>query len=144
MFFYFSSRRRHTRWNCDWSSDVCSSDLGEGRLPLVAFPAAQLPHEHDAAPCGVGYVDLFGLQRGSGEDGVPGEIGPHQGMVTFRAGILVIANPMLTCCGSSMLPSSDSVVTLAGNTSIFWPVTSPSQRNTANPAVSLGSTVRTS
>src|SRR5712692_8581785 len=28
MFFFFSSRRRHTRWNCDWSSDVCSSDLG--------------------------------------------------------------------------------------------------------------------
>src|SRR5689334_4711435 len=25
---FFSSRRRHTRWNCDWSSDVCSSDLG--------------------------------------------------------------------------------------------------------------------
>src|SRR5689334_13257626 len=24
--FFFSSRRRHTRWNCDWSSDVCSSD----------------------------------------------------------------------------------------------------------------------
>src|SRR5579862_3839682 len=28
FFFFFSSRRRHTRWNCDWSSDVCSSDLG--------------------------------------------------------------------------------------------------------------------
>src|SRR5712692_7333783 len=27
VFFFFSSRRRHTRWNCDWSSDVCSSDL---------------------------------------------------------------------------------------------------------------------
>src|SRR6267143_5456201 len=27
LFFFFSSRRRHTRWNCDWSSDVCSSDL---------------------------------------------------------------------------------------------------------------------
>src|SRR6267143_2985542 len=26
-FFFFSSRRRHTRWNCEWSSDVCSSDL---------------------------------------------------------------------------------------------------------------------
>src|SRR6266481_4433246 len=26
-FFFFSSRRRHTRWNCDRSSDVCSSDL---------------------------------------------------------------------------------------------------------------------
>src|SRR5689334_23403111 len=29
FFFFFSSRRRHTRWNCDWSSDVCSSDLQE-------------------------------------------------------------------------------------------------------------------
>src|SRR5690242_935866 len=26
--FFFSSRRRHTRLTCDWSSDVCSSDLG--------------------------------------------------------------------------------------------------------------------
>src|SRR5690625_2206774 len=30
-FFFFSSRRRHTRWPRDWSSDVCSSDLG---IPL--------------------------------------------------------------------------------------------------------------
>src|SRR6267154_5089202 len=28
--FFFSSRRRHTRWTGDWSSDVCSSDLGAG------------------------------------------------------------------------------------------------------------------
>src|SRR5437588_13108812 len=27
FFFFFSSRRRHTRSLCDWSSDVCSSDL---------------------------------------------------------------------------------------------------------------------
>src|SRR5690348_18411792 len=27
LFFFFSSRRRHTRWTGDWSSDVCSSDL---------------------------------------------------------------------------------------------------------------------
>src|SRR2546430_9597802 len=26
-YFFFSSRRRHTRFDCDWSSDVCSSDL---------------------------------------------------------------------------------------------------------------------
>src|SRR5690348_17589241 len=26
-YFFFSSRRRHTRWTGDWSSDVCSSDL---------------------------------------------------------------------------------------------------------------------
>src|SRR3989475_4652018 len=28
--FFFSSRRRHTRFDCDWSSDVCSSDLRRG------------------------------------------------------------------------------------------------------------------
>src|SRR5689334_2675174 len=38
FFFFFSSRRRHTRWNCDWSSDVCSSDL------LVAALAVALPY----------------------------------------------------------------------------------------------------
>src|SRR2546427_2694241 len=27
FFFFFSSRRRHTIFDCDWSSDVCSSDL---------------------------------------------------------------------------------------------------------------------
>src|SRR5699024_11249937 len=29
LFFFFSSRRRHTRSKRDWSSDVCSSDLNE-------------------------------------------------------------------------------------------------------------------
>ena len=29
--FFFSSRRRHTRFTSDWSSDVCSSDLGSLR-----------------------------------------------------------------------------------------------------------------
>src|SRR2546430_12984707 len=31
-FFFFSSRRRHTRFDCDWSSDVCSSDLVRQRV----------------------------------------------------------------------------------------------------------------
>src|SRR5689334_24101575 len=35
FFFFFSSRRRHTRWNCDWSSDVCSSDLPAHGVDLV-------------------------------------------------------------------------------------------------------------
>src|SRR6478752_9662390 len=30
LFFFFSSRRRHTRCSRDWSSDVCSSDLSAG------------------------------------------------------------------------------------------------------------------
>src|SRR5256885_9596981 len=36
MFFFFSSRRRHTRLQGDWSSDVCSSDL----FPLARLEAA--------------------------------------------------------------------------------------------------------
>src|SRR4051794_41337879 len=34
-FFFFSSRRRHTRWTGDWSSDVCSSDLRSRRSRVV-------------------------------------------------------------------------------------------------------------
>src|SRR2546430_6668734 len=34
FFFFFSSRRRHTRFDCDWSSDVCSSDLGGRPVPF--------------------------------------------------------------------------------------------------------------
>src|SRR2546430_15533612 len=34
-FFFFSSRRRHTRFDCDWSSDVCSSDLAAEADDLV-------------------------------------------------------------------------------------------------------------
>src|SRR5260221_8681154 len=46
VLFFFSSRRRHTRSLCDWSSDVCSSDLFrrpvESCLPLVpADPATR-------------------------------------------------------------------------------------------------------
>src|SRR5207237_10907884 len=50
FFFFFSSRRRHTIFNCDWSSDVCSSDLfgwdrRDGRsiknLPRLPGPVLQ-------------------------------------------------------------------------------------------------------
>src|SRR4051812_27080201 len=34
FFFFFSSRRRHTRLTCDWSSDVCSSDLQFSMKPV--------------------------------------------------------------------------------------------------------------
>src|SRR5256885_4703547 len=59
-FFFFSSRRRHTRLQGDWSSDVCSSDLGpKGLRPrrvgaaLFFFkesvPEGQRPSAHQAA-----------------------------------------------------------------------------------------------
>src|SRR5438045_4331251 len=37
FFFFFASRRRHTRCLSDWSSDVCSSDLGTIRLDGAAL-----------------------------------------------------------------------------------------------------------
>src|SRR2546430_16753348 len=43
--YFFSSRRRHTRFDCDWSSDVCSSDLallvGVGCITAVQRGIAQ-------------------------------------------------------------------------------------------------------
>src|SRR5438270_2824159 len=43
IFFFFSSRRRHTRFDCDWSSDVCSSDLPpeEAIKAESAWPAVE-------------------------------------------------------------------------------------------------------
>src|SRR5256886_7240568 len=42
-FFFFSSRRRHTRFDCDWSSDVCSSDLpkNETEFRPLGIPAVR-------------------------------------------------------------------------------------------------------
>src|SRR6266487_1707879 len=38
LVFFFSSRRRHTRWTGDWSSDVCSSDLSRAGLQVPLSP----------------------------------------------------------------------------------------------------------
>src|SRR5690606_40641220 len=45
LFFFFSSRRRHTRFSRDWSSDVCSSDLEQ---------AFELEHGAQACACFAG------------------------------------------------------------------------------------------
>src|SRR2546430_2390127 len=54
--FFFSSRRRHTRFDCDWSSDVCSSDLlpfqklwmrgtpGRSKMPDFALEEMEMKH----------------------------------------------------------------------------------------------------
>src|SRR5215211_8882967 len=44
FYFFFSSRRRHTRSLCDWSSDVCSSDLALGVQVVEAFAAGDPVH----------------------------------------------------------------------------------------------------
>src|SRR2546422_5963047 len=60
LFFFFSSRRRHTRCSRDWSSDVCSSDL-ECTEHLYEFLDKELTpevereirvHLKDCPPCG--------------------------------------------------------------------------------------------
>src|SRR5689334_17046526 len=44
--FFFSSRRRHTRWNCDWSSDVCSSEArGREAVILQNFPEIEQAYQ---------------------------------------------------------------------------------------------------
>src|SRR5699024_6613080 len=48
--FFFSSRRRHTRSKRDWSSDVCSSDLASGAIFLVLLSALFVPPEATILP----------------------------------------------------------------------------------------------
>src|SRR5205085_9502992 len=46
---FFSSRRRHTRFDCDWSSDVCSSDLLYSNTEPLQIKTAQLSREQFGA-----------------------------------------------------------------------------------------------
>src|SRR5690606_40428388 len=54
QFFFFSSRRRHTRFSRDWSSDVCSSDLTQRHVKHGRTGAEHFPPEirHELAPVG--------------------------------------------------------------------------------------------
>src|SRR5260370_10853953 len=47
--FFFSSRRRHTRFKCDWSSDVCSSDLALTMIAAIALLSSLLANVPVAA-----------------------------------------------------------------------------------------------
>src|SRR5215813_13223020 len=68
IFFFFSSRRRHTRCGRDWSSDVCSSDL---RVPLAEIAMLSLAREGFAGLIEVttrGRANLFCIGTGLGHD----------------------------------------------------------------------------
>src|SRR5690606_39877136 len=62
MLVFFSSRRRHTRFSRDWSSDVCSSDLIEELLDLGT--GRRVP-----VPIGLPRIDLELEGTGSSADG---------------------------------------------------------------------------
>src|SRR2546426_11712285 len=72
-FFFFSSRRRHTRLQGDWSSDVCSSDL--------------------YAWCGLEWIGLrgVGLDPGPYSDTIP-----HQAYMVFQLMFAVITPALIT------------------------------------------------
>src|SRR2546426_2703211 len=67
LFFFFSSRRRHTRLQGDWSSDVCSSDLlydaeasaeGSQADGLLAESRKAIPGDEIALPGGYGALHV--------------------------------------------------------------------------------------
>src|SRR5436190_18484763 len=65
VFFFFSSRRRHTRSLCDWSSDVCSSDLmvKTRRFDPGVPETAKLIFEYPAAAVKATSLDHPSVQR---------------------------------------------------------------------------------
>src|SRR4030042_2878009 len=64
FFFFFSSRRRHTRCSRDWSSDVCSSDLG--RRPKSRKKRIPTP-----SPCSLSSMQNHDLPSSSPPDQPP-------------------------------------------------------------------------
>src|SRR5260370_38488868 len=84
--FFFSSRRRHTKFKCDWSSDVCSSDLDGKKIAGGPGTAGHdtisiLLKAANAESAKINWVavqpQLFGpmLKRGRSEEGRVGEEG---------------------------------------------------------------------
>src|SRR3712207_9038100 len=79
-FFFFSSRRRHTRYWRDWSSDVCSSDLsGPRAAPAGAWNAAAGAERTAAYPSpgrpGEGRGGEIGRGAGRGRGEISGGAG---------------------------------------------------------------------
>src|SRR5215510_2874451 len=75
--FFFSSRRRHTRWPRDWSSDVCSSDLplfcGVLRVSIGLLGDGAVPMRLPSLIAGAALVGLaiaFGFRAGGAAVGI--------------------------------------------------------------------------
>src|SRR5439155_11649370 len=75
LLFFFSSRRRHTRWPRDWSSDVCSSDLGTTpRAPAsgsARAPAASAGRPTGSSPAAARRGRATGSRGGAARAGRP-------------------------------------------------------------------------
>src|SRR6266581_8397820 len=90
--FFFSSRRRHTRWTGDWSSDVCSSDLAEWRAMLDTDLAAPYALLQAVIPAmrGRGWGRIILVSSGAGEEGWEGAAA----YATAKAGLVGLARSL--------------------------------------------------
>src|SRR6266496_2339543 len=94
-FFFFSSRRRHTRSLRDWSSDVCSSDLDDEGGFLAPTAAEQL------------VADGFTVEIATTHPVVGAEIDPTQQPFVFRR--LALAGVAMTPHLSGLSSDADGV-----------------------------------
>src|ERR1017187_10662021 len=89
--FFFSSRRRHTRYIGDWSSDVCSSDLGphEFNGSSTAFVTGGVMPEMSRMVeiwifAGLGVMVLLFLMSGMAR--LYRKAGPHEALIVYGLG----------------------------------------------------------
>src|SRR5215467_10230546 len=82
IFFFFSSRRRHTRLQGDWSSDVCSSDL---LFTVLAFPVRAIGWVLTEVPRSVvGYERIERVLTASGDMAYGSTSLPDSGPAALR------------------------------------------------------------
>src|SRR3712207_8277390 len=67
VFFFFSSRRRHTRYWRDWSSDVCSSDLPPSASAIPQRDLAQRVNQRSPGGFGDREIGFYTSPFGVGE-----------------------------------------------------------------------------
>src|SRR6266498_1899718 len=106
FFFFFSSRRRHTRCGRDWSSDVCSSDLGDDQAQpprALSHPCTQCPRLPLALPAlgaavAVVVLGVAGLGVSVGValgGGAVGLLGPRLGRGGLRVDVALGGGSLL-------------------------------------------------
>src|SRR2546426_11285600 len=100
LIFFFSSRRRHTRLQGDWSSDVCSSDLSYTRFTSQAIALSDVRALNRTLAAGTGFHILLGVVMG----GLALALGPAALGIVVPAGSLAAqARTVFSCTLATVL-----------------------------------------